>query len=124
MLYLSIPVALNLLWTWAYRGGSSGFPIPYSRALAVLSTPILFGVALAMTVPVAHSLWFFYEPAVLIPVSLMLFAPLIWVGEHTWIKGTDLADMRLPWNKGKVVAWVEWGIGIMLSLVTIAVILV
>lgn len=47
MTFIAILIAVNLCWAWAYRGGSSGLPIPYSRWFSLAITPALIGAALA-----------------------------------------------------------------------------
>lgn len=195
MTYLAILVALQAAWAWAYRGGSSGLPIPYTRWASLLATPVFVCGALALTapassgvyewialalggllmfaaqadgwgrqmdlgdntkpdnetgswlrdllwdrkssfprdlvglfmrmfqfVPAVAAFWFFDPLSALVPAFLVIGAPLVWVAEHLWIKGTPLAAVKLPWAD-KTVAWVEWGIGAVVALLTIGVIL-
>lgn len=64
---------------------------------------------MAQFAPAAALAWCWSPWAALVPLSLVLFAPLVWVAEHLWIEGTPL-EGRAP--------WVEMAIGAMLAAAT------
>lgn len=69
MTFLALVLAAQLVWTWAYRGGSSGFPIPYSRWASLLITPAIIAAALVAAPGDAG----FYEYAALGLGVLLMF---------------------------------------------------
>lgn len=193
MIYLAILVALQASWAWAYRGGSTGLPIPYTRWASLMATPVFVCGALALSAPettglyewgalvlggilmfsaqadgwgrqmdlgdndkpdnetgyqirdlifeskssfsrdlvglymrmfqfspVIGAFWFFDPLSIIIPLFLVLGAPLVWVAEHVWLK--PLGPKSVPWNDQQPVAWVEWGIGTIVAALTVVVV--
>lgn len=71
----------------------------------------------------AVAAYFWWAPAAIIPASLMVAAPLIWVAEHKWFRTPEFDRITVPWNPEQRVAYVEWGIGLYIALVTILIVL-
>jgi hypothetical protein len=73
----------------------------------------------------ALAAYFFWAPAAIIPASMIIVVPALWVVERFWFRGPNKPSFRLPWLKdGQYMAWVEWFVGCYLAAATITVILV
>lgn len=89
---LAFLAALQCGWAWAYRGGSSGLPIPYARWFSLLLTPALIVLAYSLAV----------ELTMIERALLVLFAA-AYAGASApgWGRRMDLGSNDLPDD--------EWG---------------